>query len=79
MDVNGGPVTDSVVFMGSDRDDAELREMAEQCVADIRTFPVGLRGNYQEVGRRLLNVVVNGGFVLYLANDLDPGLFGECL
>jgi hypothetical protein len=79
MDVNGGPVTDSVVFMGSDRDDAKLRKMAEKSVANVGALPVLFRGNDQEVGRRLLNVVVNSGFVLYLANDLNPGLLGECL
>src|ERR1700756_382901 len=79
MNVNGGPITNSVVFMGSDRNDPELREMAEESVADVGAFAVLLGGNDEEVGRGLLHVVVYVRLVCYFSDNLDPGLLRECL
>jgi len=79
MDIHGSPVTNGVILMGSDGNDAKLGEVAKKRVANIWTFAV-LLGRYdEEIGRGLLDVLVDVRFVGYFANDLDPRLLCERL
>src|SRR6266436_46529 len=48
MNVHGGPVANGVVFVGRDSDDAEFRESAEKCVADVGPFAVLFGGDGEE-------------------------------
>jgi hypothetical protein len=65
--------------MGSNRDDPEFREMAEKCVADVWSFAVLFCGNDEEVGRGLLNVVMDVRLVCDFTDNLNPRLLRECL
>jgi len=79
MNVDGGPITNGVIFMGGDRDDPKFREMAKKCVADVWSLAVLCCGHDEEVGRGLLHVVVDVRLVCHFTNNLDPGLLRECL
>jgi len=63
-----------VVLVGRDSDNAELRKMAEECVANVGPFAVLFGGDDKEVWRELLDVVVDVGLVGHFPDDFNPGL-----
>jgi hypothetical protein len=79
MDIHGSPVTNGVILMGGDGNDAKLGEVAKERVANVGTFAV-LLGRYdEEIGGGLLDMLVDVRLVGHFANDLDPRLLRKRL
>jgi len=73
MNVDGGPVANSVVLVGRDSDDAEFTENGGKVLSQMSgPFAVLFGGDDEEVWRELLDVVVDVGLVGHFPDDFNP-------
>src|SRR5207245_3488107 len=55
MDIARGPVTDRSVLLGSNRENAQFRMVAEDGVTDVWSLPRLLKRDDQQIGQRLIH------------------------
>src|SRR5260370_3155910 len=59
MNVKRSPVTNRVVLVRGDGDDAEFRELPEECVTNVGAFAALFCSNNHEIGRGTFHGVVD--------------------
>src|SRR5262249_2855931 len=77
MDVQRCPIADRIVFVRSNRDNAQFWIVMKERVTNGGPLSRLLGRNDQEIGRSFLDVVRYVCFFSHLTNDFDPGLFCE--